>query len=182
MAELKKIKVRNNGQVVTIDIPSGGGGIISGETSTAVGTADKTVTVGDGTYQPQAGDLFAIKFNNGNSISTARLNINGSGLKNIRLGTTNVSTTTFTLGAGVTVLIYFDGTFYQTTGSYRTSDADYYDRMYHNVAKQMGEALYRYKLILEGIDGKFYPIVTTNQTNATLVQKAPTNATLKNRW
>jgi hypothetical protein len=64
-------------------------------------------------------------------------------------------------------------------GSYRTSDSNTYDRMYHNVAKQMGETLYRYKLILEGIDGKFYPIVTTNQTSATLVQKTPTNATLK---
>jgi hypothetical protein len=177
VAELKKIKVRNNNQVVTIDIPSGA--IISGETPTAGGTADKIVTVGDGTYQPQVGDLFAIKFNNGNSVSTVRLNINGSGLKNLRLGTTNVSTTTFTLGAGATALIYFDGTFYQTTGSYRTSDANSYDRMYHNVAKQMGETLYRYKLILEGIDGKFYPIVTTNQTSATLVQKTPTNATLK---
>lgn len=177
MAELKKIKIRNNDQVVTIDIPSGA--IISGETSTAAGTADKIVTVGDGTYQPQAGDLFAIKFNNGNSVSTVRLNINGSGLKNLRLGTTNVSTTTFTLGAGATALIYFDGTFYQITGSYRTSDSNTYDRMYHNVAKQMGETLYRYKLILEGIDGKFYPIVTTNQTSATLVQKTPTNATLK---
>lgn len=177
MAELKKIKIRNNDQVVTIDIPSGA--IISGETPTAAGTADKIVTVGDGTYQPQAGDLFAIKFNNGNSVSNVRLDINGSGLKNLRLGTTNVSTTTFTLGAGATTLIYFDGTFYQITGSYRTSDSNSYDRMYHSVAKQMGETLYRYKLILEGIDGKFYPIVTTNQTSATLVQKTPTNATLK---
>jgi hypothetical protein len=177
VAELKKIKIRNNDQVVTIDIPSGA--IISGETPTAAGTADKIVTVGDGTYQPQAGDLFAIKFNNGNSASTVRLDINGSGLKNLRLGTTNVSTTTFTLGADATALIYFDGTFYQITGSYRTSDSNTYDRMYHNVAKQMGETLYRYKLILEGIDGKFYPIVTTNQTSATVVQKTPTNATLK---
>lgn len=177
MAELKKIKVRNNNQVVTIDIPSGA--IISGETPTAGGTADKIVTVGDGTYQPQVGDLFAIKFNNGNSVSAVRLNINGSGLKNLRLGTTNVSTTTFTLGAGATALIYFDGTFYQITGSYRTSDSNSYDRMYHNAAKQMGETLYRYKLILEGIDGKYYPIVTTNQTNATVIQKTPTNATLK---
>jgi hypothetical protein len=45
--------------------------------------------------------------------------------------------------------------------------------------KRMGETLYRYKLILEGIDGKYYPIVTTNQTSSTLVQKTPTNATLK---
>lgn len=64
-------------------------------------------------------------------------------------------------------------------GSYRASDANTYDRMYHNVNKQIGETLYRYKLILEGIDGKFYPIVTTNQTSTTLVQKTPTNATLK---
>jgi hypothetical protein len=64
-------------------------------------------------------------------------------------------------------------------GSYRTRDSNTYDRMYHNIAKHMGETLYIYKLILEGIDGKYYPIVTTNQTNATVVQKTPTNATLK---
>ncbi|NLZ95699.1 MAG: hypothetical protein GX921_07750 [Bacteroidales bacterium] len=84
-----------------------------------------------------------------------------------------------TVGAGGVVPLYFDGTYYNMFGSYRTSDSNSYDRMYHNVAKQMGETLYRYKLILEGIDGKFYPIVTTNQTSATLVQKTPTNATLK---
>jgi hypothetical protein len=84
-----------------------------------------------------------------------------------------------TVGAGGVVSLYFDGTYYNMFGSYRTSDANYYDRMYHNVAKQMGETLYRYKLILEGIDGKYYPIVTTDQTSATLVQKTPTNATLK---
>lgn len=112
-------------------------------------------------------------------VSNPTLNINYSGPKNIRLGATNASTTTMTVGAGGVVPLYFDGTYYNMFGSYRTTDSNTYDRMQHSVAKQMGETLYRYKFILEGIDGKFYPIVTTNQTSTTLVQKTPTNATLK---
>ncbi len=133
----------------------------------------------DASRAPVAGDIVIVTFTNGNSVSNPTLNINYSGPKNIRLGTTNASTTTMTVGAGGVVSLYFDGTYYNMFGSYRTSDSNSYDRMYHGVAKQMGETLYRYKLILEGIDGKFYPIVTTNQTSTTLVQKTPTNATLK---
>jgi hypothetical protein len=138
-----------------------------------------TKEVADASRVPVAGDIVIVTFTNGNSVSNPTLNINSSGPKNIRLGTTNASTITMTVGAGGVVPLYFDGTYYNMFGSYRTSDSNTYDRMYHNVAKQMGETLYRYKLILEGIDGKFYPIVTTNQTSATLVQKTPTNATLK---
>ena len=144
---------------------------------TAAATPAKQVV--DASRVPVAGDIVIVTFTNGNSVSNPTLNINSSGAKNIRLGTTNASTTTMTVGAGGVVPLYFDGTYYNMFGSYRTSDADNYDRMYHNVNKQMGETLYRYKLILEGIDGKYYPIVTTDQTNATLVQKTPTNATLK---
>jgi hypothetical protein len=138
-----------------------------------------TKVILDASRVPVAGDIVIVTFTNGNSVSNPTLNINDSGPKYIRLGTTNASTTTMTVGAGGVVPLYFDGTYYNMFGSYRTSDSNSYDRMYHNVAKQVGETLYRYKLILEGIDGKFYPIVTTNQTSATLVQKTPTNATLK---
>ena len=144
---------------------------------TAAATPAKQVV--DASRVPVAGDIVIVTFTNGNSVSNPTLNINSSGAMNIRLGTTNASTTTMTVGAGGVVPLYFDGTYYNMFGSYRASDADNYDRMYHNVNKQMGETLYRYKLILEGTDGKFYPIVTTDQTNATLVQKTPTNATLK---
>jgi hypothetical protein len=138
-----------------------------------------TKVILDASRAPVAGDIVIVTFTNGNSVSNPTLDINYSGAKNIRLGTTNASTTTMTVGAGGVVPLYFDGTYYNMFGSYRTSDSNTYDRMYHNVAKQMGRTLYRYKLILEGVDGKYYPIVTTNQTNATVVQKTPTNETLK---
>lgn len=144
--------------------------------STAVSTPTK-----DGTaYRaPVAGELVIVTFTNGNSAASPTLNINSSGAKPIRLGSTAASATTFTLGAGGVATLLYDGTNYNMLGSYRTSDANYYDRMYHSVAKQMGEYLYRYKIILEGADGKYYPLTTTNQTSATLVTKAPTQALLR---
>ena len=166
-----------NGVPVVPGLGSGSSEILRVTCTTPGSTATKEVV--DASRVPVAGDIVIVTFTNGNSVSNPTLNINSDGAKNIRLGTTNASTTTMTVGAGGVVPLYFDGTYYNMFGSYRTSDSNTYDRMYHNVAKQMGETLYRYKLILEGIDGKFYPIVTTNQTSATLVQKAPTNATLK---
>jgi hypothetical protein len=158
-------------------VPAGNSSILYVTCTTPGSTTAKEVV--DASRAPVAGDIVIVTFTNGNSVSNPTLNINSSGPKNIRLGTTNASTTTMTVGAGGVVPLYFDGTYYNMFGSYRASDANNYDRMYHNAAKQMGETLYRYKLILEGIDGKYYPIVTTNQTSATLVQKTPTNATLK---
>jgi hypothetical protein len=154
-----------------------GAGTLKVTCTTAGSTPAKEVV--DASRVPVAGDIVIVTFTNGNSVSNPTLNINSSGPKYIRLGATNASTTTMTVGAGGVVPLYFDGTYYNMFGSYRTSDSNTYDRMLHGVAKQMGETLYRYKLILEGIDGKFYPIVTTNQTSATVVQKTPTNATLK---
>ena len=158
-------------------VPAGNSSILYVTCATSASVPTKEVV--DASRVPVAGDIVIVTFTYGNSTSNPTLNINSSGAMNIRLGTTNASTTTMTVGAGGVVPLYFDGTYYNMFGSYRTSDSNTYDRMYHNVAKQMGDTLYRYKLILEGIDGKFYPIVTTNQSSTTVVQKTPTNATLK---
>ncbi len=158
-------------------VPAGNSSILYVTCTTSASVSTKEVVAAS--RAPVAGDIVIVTFTNGNSVSNPTLNINSSGAMNIRLGTTNASTTTMTVGAGGVVPLYFDGTYYNMFGSYRASDADNYDRMLHGVAKQMGETLYRYKLILEGTDGKFYPIVTTNQTSTTVVQKTPTNATLK---
>jgi len=50
---------------------------------------------------------------------------------------------------------------------------DYYFRAY------AGQAIYRYKLLLQGADNRMYPIVTTDQTSATQVAKVPTTVGLR---
>ena len=93
-----------------------------GTVATAAATAAKTVTISD--YTLASGDILIVTFTNGNTVSTATLNVNGSGAKNIRIGNNNVTTVNFTLAAGATVALIYDGTNFQTTGSYRTTDSD----------------------------------------------------------
>ena len=88
-------------------------------TATAAATAAKVIT---SAYQPVAGDLVRVVFTSGNSASTATLNVNGTGAKNIRIANasaTNVATTT---AAGGMMFFYFDGTYYHLLGSQRNSD------------------------------------------------------------
>lgn len=139
---------------------------ILGSCDTAAGTAAKIVTLTDTNYIPKADDMFVITFTNGNSVSNPTLNINGTGAKNIRLGTTNASTTTFTVGAGAQVMLLFDGTYYNLTGSYRTSDSNSHDRTQLS-AIQVGTTVQRYKLLMEGVDGKYYPLTLENSTGLT---------------
>lgn len=95
--------------------------VVSGVCSTSAATAAKVVTISG--YTPTPGDILAITFTNGTSASTPTLNINGTGAKNIRLGSTNASSTTLNVGAGGVVTMYFTGTHYQLMGSHRTSDS-----------------------------------------------------------
>jgi len=115
------------------------------------------------------GDLFAVTFSNGNSVSTPTLNINSLGAKNIRCGTTNASTTTFTLGAGATVLLYYDGLAdkFQQMGSYRTSDGTESYTVRWNSNLQAGAEITRYKIVMAGTDGRLYPLTIGNTTAAT---------------
>jgi hypothetical protein len=95
--------------------------VVSGVCSTASATVAKVVTISG--YTPTPGDILAITFTNGNSAVSPTLNINGTGAKNIKLGSTNASTTTMTVGANGCVLMYYTGTSFQLMGSHRTSDA-----------------------------------------------------------
>jgi hypothetical protein len=132
---------------------------------TAAATAAKTTSIAD--YTLTTGDLLSVMFSNGNSVSTPTLNINGTSAINIRLGNTNVNTTNFSLAAGSTALMYYDGAYLQIMGSQRTSDSTTDANMYHNINKTMGAELTQYKIIAEGSDGKFYPLTTGNDTGTT---------------
>ena len=58
-----------------------------------------------------------------------------------------------------------------TTTTYGT--IDYYFRPY------AGQALYRYKYVMQGEDNRIYPITVTNQADATQVAKVPTTVGLR---
>jgi hypothetical protein len=129
--------------------------------TTAAATAAKTTTESV-TF---AEDVpYLVLFTLGNSVSSPTLN----GI-NIRLSTSNASTTTFSLGANSLVPMYYNATtnVMQITGSYRTSDSteDYNLRWENSVTA--GAQITRYKLIMEGIDGRFYPLTIGDTTAAT---------------
>lgn len=95
--------------------------VVWGTCATASATVAKVVTISG--YDISVGDIIGIKFTLGNSVSSPTLNINGTGAKNIKLGSTNASTTTMTVGANGFVLMCYTGTSFQLMGSHRTSDA-----------------------------------------------------------
>jgi hypothetical protein len=129
--------------------------------STAAATLAKTTTESV-TFEENT--VYIIKFTLGNSVSSPTIN----GI-NIRLGTINASTTTFSIGANTVVPMYYNATnnVMQITGSYRTDDAteDYNLRWENSV--QAGVEITQRKIIMEGIDGKFYPLTIGNTTAAT---------------
>jgi uncharacterized protein (TIGR02145 family) len=147
---------------------------IKGTVDTAAATVAKTVSIAD--YNPVVGDLLAITFSFGNTASYPTLNINGTGAKNIRLNNSNANTTNFSLTAGATVLMYYDGNYYQIMGSQRTSDSTTDSNMYFSVNKLMGATLYDYKIIAEGDDGRYYPLTLEEGTG---INKTVTTRPLK---
>ena len=132
---------------------------------TASATAAKTLSIPG--YTLENGDMLAVKFTLGSAVSNPTLNINGTGAINVRLGSTNASTTTMTVGANGVVLMYYDGTYFQMLGSHRTSDSTVDANMYHSSTKKMGATLQRYKFIAEGKDGLYYPLTLENSTAGT---------------
>jgi hypothetical protein len=138
------------------------GTIITGTSATAIATAEKEVTIPD--YTLEAGDILAITLTNGNSASAMKLNINSGGAIDIYLGATALTTTTGTISAGGVIQVYYDGTYFRTFGSYRTTDSDttYMLRIYSSLIA--GEEITRYKTVMEGANGRFYPLTIGDVT------------------
>lgn len=87
--------------------------------TTARTTAAKVGTTADGNYVPVYGDKINATFTLGVAVNTPTLNIDGSGAVNIRLGNTNVSTSSLnTAASSVTIPMWFDGAYWQLYGSY----------------------------------------------------------------
>lgn len=62
---------------------------------------------------------------------------------------------------------------------YSTGDTTTGREGYYYLRPYAGQAVYRYKYLMEGADGRLYPIVTTNQTSGTSVTKTPTTVGLR---
>lgn len=134
--------------------------------ATARTTVAKVGTTIAGNYVPQKGDKLVVTFTGGISVSNPTLNIDGSGAKNIKIGTTNISADYLSTSAGsiTPVAMWFDGDAYQLYGSYvnTKSDINGYNIGVYNTGIEVGETIYRYKIVMEGMDGKFYPLFPEN--------------------
>ncbi len=134
-------------------------------TSTAAATVAKVITISN--YTLTAGDILAVTFTAGNSASAVTLNINNTGAKNVRFNGANVTTTTMSIASLGVVMMYYDGTYFQMIGSQRTSDSDTYNLMYWGANQTAGAAIYSYKLVMQGADGKWYPLTVETGTGTT---------------
>lgn len=84
---------------------------------TARTTQAKVGSTTGGSYTPQKGDFILVEFDHGIAATGATLNIDGSGAKNIRIGTSNISTSMVNIqDANVLVPMYYDGSYYQMYG------------------------------------------------------------------
>ena len=94
--------------------------------------------------------------------STTNLNINNLGNKLVRRNTGNLTTH---LPVGSVVILTYDGT-YWVWADYG-SDSNTYDRTYWGNTITAGAPIYSYKLLMQGLDGKFYPLTLETGTGTT---------------
>lgn len=104
--------------------PSGGVNYVEVTVATANNTAAKVGTTTAGSYTPALGDILRVTFN-GYNVNNATLNIDGSGAINIRIGNVNVTTAIISTTSSVTLMLWFDGTYYQMYGSTRNDNTTY---------------------------------------------------------
>ena len=102
--------------------PKGAGHYIT-TCSTEATTANKTVDVTD--YELTEGNVLTITFTNGNSATSAKLNVSSTGAKNIKYNGANVPA--FFIKKNETVTVQYNGTYYDILDSddYGDVDGDY---------------------------------------------------------
>lgn len=135
--------------------------------ATAAATVAKTITVTN--WTPTSGDLLAVTFTLGSSVNSITLSVNGGTAYAIRINGISVNTTTHTLAANAVLLLFFDGTYWQSVGSQRVTDSDTYDRNRVGGAIQVGVSTTRYKILAQSTDGFYYPLSIGDNTTSTNV-------------
>ena len=117
------------------------------------------------------------------------LQINSLGYKPIVCGASTMIGTRY--GVNATILAVYNstatGVLYLGSGSQTITgawqvmdyDADTKDAIDSYFRPYAGQAIYAYKLVMQGEDNRVYPIVTTNQQDTTQVAKTPTTIGLR---
>ena len=120
----------------------------------------------------------------GNS-SAATLNLSGLGAKPVYYGNSATGGTTTHYGANTVIHLTYviDSAFNSGNGCWKASnyyDSNTVDRLRDSYFRPYaGEAIYRYKFVMQGADNRVYPITVTNQADATQVAKVPTQVGLR---
>jgi len=107
----------NNGSVDKADSIN----IIKVDITTSANVENKTGITENGSYVPKVGDELLLVFQNGNTASNVTLNIDGTGVKPIKLSGKNVTWETLNTGTATNeskiARVWYDGNNYQMYGS-----------------------------------------------------------------
>ena len=183
MADISKVTLPNNETYDLKDSVARGGignaKLFYGTCSSAAAATEKAVTCSEFTANDLvAGTMINVKFDatNSGAIASLAMNVNGTGAKRIKYIYNNslndIPAAGYLLANNVYTFRY-DGTNWVVQLMYNTNTSTgygYYDYYFRPCAGT--SAIYRYKIVGMGEDNRLYPIVTTNQADATQVAKA----------
>ena len=118
------------------------------------------------------------------SAKNCTLNINGLGAKRIYSTMSSASAVSTTFNIDYTMLFVYNssrvsGGCWDMFYGYYTNTTVAYGLLEYYFRPYAGEAVYRYKYVMQGEDNRLYPIVTTNQEDTTQVAKTPTTVGLR---
>lgn len=131
--------------------------------TTAYGTAAKEVTI-EG-YTPADGDIIVVTFSNGFSASSPTLSINGGSALPIYInGSTDINTSYISTASSITLAFLYMNATLQISGNQRIEDTY---RFYINYPIVAGVDVTKYKVVMEGADGKAYPLTIGDTTELT---------------
>lgn len=134
-------------------------------------TASTAAKIGVMDTDPVAGDFIFVTYTLGTTASSATLNINGTGAKNVRIANANASSISHTTAAGGQLLYFYDGTYFHLLGSQRNSDADTTTYSTYTGSTQVDSiGLTRNKIVMENPDGTYTGLSIGNVTTDTKVQ------------
>ncbi|MDR0580200.1 MAG: hypothetical protein LBG21_06320 [Campylobacteraceae bacterium] len=152
----------------TLDtLNSATGNVYYATTATAINTAAKIVDGLPADYIPAKGDVLNLYMQLGNNVTTPTLSINGTSYA-LQFRDVNLTgSANYGIPAKQTIQVVFNGTNFQflINPDWGDNDTTTQISLGGNVL-QAGAAVNKYKLALEGIDGKFYE-ACTGDTNAT---------------
>jgi hypothetical protein len=143
-----------------------GSNVFYATTATAIGTAAKVVTGLPAAYVPAEGDTLNLYMQAGNSVASPTVSINGTAYPLQFRDAALTGSANYTIPAKQLISVVFRNNAFQFSINPDWSDDNTTTQISlgGNVL-QAGAAVNKYKLALEGVDGKFYE-ACTGDTNA----------------